>query len=153
MIIFWKLPYYFSKWLYCFTSPPEMVEGFIAFTSSADFILTQCYYCHQSESVKAKGYFLLLICISLTSNGAKHLFMYLLVICMSALEKCLFRSFHLFFSCFFFFLLVSSGNHSLKIMDKISLSSISFDNIFSHFITCLFFTLSVRWYIFVYFFT
>ena len=78
-----------------------------------------------------------LLCISLMGSSPEHLFICLWTLCMSSLEKCLFKSFA-HFSIGLLVFLEWSHVSSLYILEIKPLSEVSLANMFSHMVGSLF---------------
>ena len=91
-------------------------------------------YNYSHSGVCVKWYLMvILICISLMTNGVEHCFKHLFTIYLSSLAKCLFKAFAHFFNWMFVF---SLG--SLYILDTSRLPDTWFAALFSQSTACLF---------------
>ena len=113
------------------TFPSVMYENFNFFTSSLTLLIV-CVFYYSHPTVCKVVCHCGLLCIYLLTNDIDHLFMYLLAICVSSLEKMSIQVLCSLLIEQFAFLLLNYTS-SLYILNLRTLSGIQFANIFSDF--------------------
>ena len=111
-----ETPYCFPEWLHQFMFPPAVHKGFLSSTSLWHLlslvVLIIAILIHVSWYLTV-----ILICIALMINDVKHLFMYLLAICMASFGKMDIQAHWSFLNKFFFFFLLLGCISSLYILN------------------------------------